>query len=31
MNNFNIYQDPESQNMSDHEFLIHKQALTTRC
>ena len=27
MNNFNIYQDPETQNMSDHEFLIHKQAL----
>lgn len=27
MNNFNIYQDQETQNMSDHEFLIHKQAL----
>ena len=25
MDNFNIYQD--SQDMSDHEFTIHKQAL----
>lgn len=27
MNNLNIYQVPETQNMNDHEFLIHKQAL----